>query len=392
MRVLVFWIIITLFLSCQGEQPTDKIDCQVIQENIESNKVLRKYNNDDQYQELVQKNFTTPEFPEIQNQKKQTNQKTSIYTAGKYFVISPDGLRMRAGPSLSEDVLETIPFQGEVEVLEIYNLVKDTLNKRALEKGKTIEEDFNIKNFKYNVIGDWIQVQYQEEIGYVFSAYIANGRFKASPKYSHSLQIVGRPPDGNRGHSSNIKYWYVMTEQEDGRYLEPVSIHYRTDHNLNWRNRPDYVWITPANKNGLVLGSSKKMTNQEIDIKSKGILVEYDVEQGYFPMTAKLKKKTEEEFEKLNLSLKKVENQDGIELIISDGDISQTLNSIEIFEYLWPVNISLIADIDQDGKLDYLVNYEGHKTLGVTVLFLSSEAEPGQLVKAVAFYDRGWPC
>ena len=134
------------------------------------------------------------------------------------------------------------------------------------------------------------------------------------------------------------------------------------------------------------------MTNQKIDIKSKGILVEYDIEQGYFPMTAKLKKKTEEEFETLNLSLKKVEKQDGIELIISDGDISQTLNSIEIFEYLWPVNISLIADIDQDGKIDYLVNYEGHKTLGVTVLFLSSEAEPGQLVKAVAFYDRGWPC
>ena len=385
MRHLLFCFISILFLSCSAEMNSDKREPPVIQEPAESEKRTSESIHTVQEIELVQDNAGKKEI--------KAKQEKSVYTLGKYYVISPDGLRMRDSPALSGNVLTTIPYLERVDVLDVNNVKKDTLNKKVLEIGKTIEEDFNLSNFEYNVIGDWIQVQYKDKKGYVFSAYIERGepRFETIPRYSHAIQLVGRPAGGSGWHAKHISHWYSMIHKEDGFYLEPVSIHYRKDHNLNWRKRPAYVWITPPKKSGLLLGSPKKMSTKKIEPVAQNIKVEFDSLHTVFPMSTKLKKKSEEEFNKLNFSLREIEKHDGIELIIAQGDKTQALKSDYRLEDLWPENISLVADIDQDGELDYLINYFGDKTLGVTFLFLSSEAEPGQLVKDVAYYDRGWP-
>jgi hypothetical protein len=385
MRYLTFCFIAILLSSCSAEIDADKQDTPITKENIESEKRLNEATNVDQPLDLAQDNIETG--------KKKSIQKKSVYTLGEYFVISPNGLRMRDGPTLSDEVLATIPYLEAVEVLNIYDIKKDTLNKKALNDGKTIEEDFDISNFGYNVIGDWIQVQYKDRIGYAFSAYLARGnpRMGVLSTYSHAIQFVGRPPDGNRMHSKHILYWYNMVYKEDGIYLEPVSIHYRKDHHLNWRDRPDYVWTTPSIESGLILGSPKKMSSQKIVPVIQNIKLEFDSPLSMFPMSTKLKKKSEEALKKLKFSLRKIDKHDGVELIIAEGDQTQALKSEYRLKNLWPENITLVADIDQDGKLDYLIAYFGEKTLGVTFLFISTEAEPGQLVKDVAYYDKGWP-
>ena len=385
-----------------GEQSTDTVDQPLIRE-----KTQKKSNNREKLQESVvdiqseEDNIGSATMIESEKENAKTlqrltnpkNKEPSIYTAGKYFVISPNGLRMREGSTLSDGVITTIPYLDEVEVLDIYNVRKDTLNKKALEKGITIEEDFDLSHFAYNVIGDWIQIQYQDKIGYVFSAYLErNPEFAAVPKSNYAVQSVGRPSDGGIRHcSKNIQYWYCMIYRDDGFFLEPVSINYRTNHYLNWRDRPGYIWIAPPKRGGFLLGSTKKMSSSKIEPIVQNIKLEYDSLYAGFPMTTKLKKKSQEDLENLNFSLRKIEKGDGIELIISEGDKTQALRSDYRLDNLWPVNISLIADIDHDGKLDYQIGYYGDKTLGVTFLFLSSEAEPGQLVKEAAYYDRGWP-
>lgn len=70
-------------------------------------------------------------------------------------------------------------------------------------------------------------------------------------------------------------------------------------------------------------------------------------------------------------------------LTLSDGRVSQTIFSVEAcddcaWQMIWA------GDLDADGKLDFYLQLNSHYNSRVMRLFLSSEAENGNLVKEVA--------
>lgn len=70
-------------------------------------------------------------------------------------------------------------------------------------------------------------------------------------------------------------------------------------------------------------------------------------------------------------------------LILSDGKTEQTIYSVErCNDCHWQINWA--GDLDNDGKLDFYLNLSDHYNVANLKLFLSSEAESGELVKEVA--------
>lgn len=318
--------------------------------------------------------------------------KKSIYKEDRYSVISPNGLNLRNGPSLTSDVIMKIPYLEVVFMQDIFDVKRDTLFKIANHK------EYDISQFGNNIIGDWVKVKHSDEIGFVFSPYLLLGVFNNAESMLSSrgsknyfLNIVGRR-DGLCFHTQKITNWYRMIAKDNGLYFQPTSINYRIDHRLNWRQNPAYVYSSPYSKYGLLLGTDRKMSTQTIDLVAQNIKIEYDSLYANFPVTGKLKEESARKLNELNFDLRKVENKDGVELILTDGDKRQVLNTEELsLEDCWPDNINFVTDIDQDGILDYLINFAGDKTLGELVLFLSSEANSDQIVKPVALYSAGWP-
>lgn len=74
----------------------------------------------------------------------------------------------------------------------------------------------------------------------------------------------------------------------------------------------------------------------------------------------------------------------GSKLILSRGGTEQILNYLKdgCNDCYW--NLYWIGDLDKDGKLDFYLDLSWHYNVSDKKLFLSSQAEKGKLVKAVA--------
>ncbi|PKL16347.1 MAG: hypothetical protein CVV49_16755 [Spirochaetae bacterium HGW-Spirochaetae-5] len=87
------------------------------------------------------------------------NDKSHIY------VISPRGINLRSNPSIKSEVLALIPFKAEISII-------------ANEKISDVHEDIK---------GNWVKVNYQNKIGWIFDIYTSTEKPKIST--STSLQI-----------------------------------------------------------------------------------------------------------------------------------------------------------------------------------------------------------
>ncbi|MCK5115535.1 MAG: VCBS repeat-containing protein [Candidatus Aegiribacteria sp.] len=75
-------------------------------------------------------------------------------------------------------------------------------------------------------------------------------------------------------------------------------------------------------------------------------------------------------------------------LYLFDGSTSQRLSDVYPNSHGEAVSVVWVGDLDGDGKLDLVLDDQPHYAYWVFFrLFLSSEAEPGELVKEVAVFE-----
>jgi hypothetical protein len=76
-------------------------------------------------------------------------------------------------------------------------------------------------------------------------------------------------------------------------------------------------------------------------------------------------------------------------LVLESGKSSQIIHFIYYHEFGdWVGSLLWVGDLDRDGKLDLYMDFYGYEKGGYgSGLFLSSEAEKGELVKQVADFS-----
>ena len=310
----------------------------------------------------------------------------SVYKEGSYTVISPDGLKMRGGPSLDADVVGVIPYLDVVSIVDLHNVVRDTLNKNDKYLG------YSHAHFDKNITGDWVKINYGGIESFVFSAYLIKGApdWGGYPWKNKNYAINSISKDCILElHENPDMNWYGIFKKEDGFILEPISISYRVLYEPNMLSNC-IVNAMPNKGLGLCFGTMKKMKTQRIEMRGSGIKLEYD--SLFQPQHARIRDACAEKLKALNFEVYKTKNADGFGLILSDGDRQQYLEKDLNLEHCWPATIYLVGDIDQDGQMDYYINYISHDSIGDAVLYLSSEARSGEIVRPVAINQVGYCC
>ena len=310
----------------------------------------------------------------------------SVYKDGPYTVISPDGLKMRSGPSLDADEVGVIPYLDVVSIVDPDNVVRDTLNQNEKYLG------YSHAHFDKNIMGDWVKINYEGLESYVFSAYLIKGipNWGGHPWRNKNYAINSISKDCILElHEHPDMNWYGVFKKEDGFFLEPINISYRVLHEPNMLSNC-IVNAMPNKGLGLCFGTMKEMKPRRIEMHSSSIKLEYD--SLYQPQHARLRDACVTKLKDLNFEVYKTKNADGFGLILSDGDKKQYIDKDLNLEACWPTSIYPMGDLDQDGQMDFYINYVSHDSLGDAVLYLSSEAGPGEIVRPVAINQVGYCC
>lgn len=277
-------------------------------------------------------------------------------------VIATSGLNLRESPSLEAKVITSIPFLDKVALLQ------DSVSDRE------IVDIVNFNGFDHNtyteqIAGEWVKVKYEDQEGYVFNAYLMQEYFEEplkSEESQYALSFLGSNCVDNVHRNKNIK-WKGVFKNGAGYEIKEVSLEYY----MSFEDMGAWYGVTTQSNDSLLfmIGAAEdKFRTGAIE----GTYFEYGVEFDY--------SKESSTFENLALTIGENETY----LTIKEGNQQQKVDSHDGLYILWK------GDLDGDGKDDYIFSM-GEQSSS-TNLYLSSEAEEGQLVKPVASYYSGYCC
>lgn len=228
--------------------------------------------------------------------------------------------------------------------------------------------------------------------GYVFSAYLIYGDLSRNREHiideKYALNFPGRECIVNYHVDSAIK-WYGIYEEDRNYFLKPIVLKYKMEYGTN--NMTPFVTYAKRNK-GLItcFGTTEKKISKKIENSKSDIVIDYEYTDSPTPFAIQMK--TRDILKAWNLELKKSSDTQ-FELYVKAQGKKQKLDLSEVnLEDSWPSVIRFVGDLDQDGKLDYMVEYISMLSRGTTVLYLSGAAKDDELVRAVAKYQRGVCC
>lgn len=292
----------------------------------------------------------------------------------QYKVISLDGLNMRMNPHIESVILHALPFGEQVELLEAEGFGSLQLPSRTLHHADlTSSVAFN---------GDWWKVKYREQEGFVFSGFLrpandwnSGANFPGINMDFHLLftgyNCFNNVPPHNRFH------WYGLYRVEKNAYefrvVEPRFFFRYEDLGSQ------IITILEDQELLFIIGSLKPFKQ----LASDQLLVEtapkppvQDWLDHHFPQSLQLENGTPEVPWEARL-------------FVQRGEKRQCLNP-EASLVDAPRRILWNGDLDGDQQDDYVIQY-GEKW-SHTVLYLSTVAADGEIVRPVAVYYSGYCC
>lgn len=299
-------------------------------------------------------------------------------------VVSTTGLNMRSAPNLQSKVLASVPYGAKVEILSSESFGLDTVGFH------TYHSEFRGKkeSYKNDVSGYWLKVKHGNISGYMLDAYL--GRIEPLREEHKGLNqdYIYLQPRGDcydNFYYNLSMHWYGFYESENGIDVRPVEVSFFYG---QWEELYRPCMISANDNEDLVFMLGSK---QPIKMKTTQNI-----------LYSKYQLQTIPDRDSRQKLLFEILSKQGIyqELVVEDGlsynryfmerdGIKQQLD--EKFTYHeGDFNVSWIGDIDGDGKNDYIFNY-GDK-MGYSVLYLSSAAEAGQIVKPVTVFYYGYCC
>ncbi|MEM9858495.1 MAG: SH3 domain-containing protein [Bacteroidota bacterium] len=284
----------------------------------------------------------------------------------KANVVAKDGLNIREEPNISSRVVYKAPFLSEVKIMEMNDTKLDTL--------ETFTRYTNGRDYVDYVLGGWIKIEVEKYIGYAFSAYLiplSGDYFKTEDlNNEYGLSFVGSNCVDNVHRNKKIK-WMGMYKISGGYSLAEVDLNYFND----FQELTGFAISTTQNKNLiLVIGHEEgRFQPGELNGDYFGWSSGKIVAEGGSKNVA-----TSISFLEAN------KKESSWNLTIHERRGKQTLSKGFPNRILWR------GDLDRDEKNDYIIVF-GDQVL-TAVLYLSSKAENGKLVKAVAEYYFGYCC
>ncbi len=294
----------------------------------------------------------------------------SLLPLDEWMVIA-SSLRLRVEPDAQSGVLATIP-NGEF-VAHISSLQPDKL--------------LEVNGLK----GYWMKVRYQQQEGFVFSAYL-------SGKYvllSEGAILQNAPV---------VKHWYGVYYTETGEILRTIGVRFDTVKyddgafahlvlKTNQKDTPIFVIglnkPLPSRQTGVWAATVGALWNDPSPIRA-GDQIALPIgrdRNGFIPPYYYLLATGSYELESWGFT------QKDFRLFVADNysrykvrqELTHILPGIESFKPVWA------GDLDQDGKPDLILECTTFNAVQ-DVLLLSSEAGPDELLRPVAVYVHPPEC
>lgn len=216
-------------------------------------------------------------------------------------------------------------------------------------------------------------------------------------KFGVKLLESGEGFHGDEITARSGETWLGLFEEKEGFFLEPTKLKIRRVHDpiidgyyeKESTQKTGKSVFTDKNSEPVFLVKNAKMLSQgsittlyryndesensdTIEIRN-GFIKEFKIGEVSFTVKARKGKNEKQE--------------DILALIIVNGNISQTIHSLNYFDagdYLG--RLKWVGDLDRDGKPDFYFSLYIHDNIEYRNLFLSSQADRGKLVKQVAMF------
>lgn len=322
------------------------------------------------------------------------------------FVLAHPSLSLRSGPSLDSDVIEQIPFFTKVAATR-FKEIPDTIG---------------------NVVSSWREVYYQGKVGYSWGYYLRHLWPAPNEDYNKEYRVLKEGQACSSMYYLGGMNWYGLypTEDETKQELIKLDLEIIFPNMLIKEAREEFRYDLEGGiiktgldkKSTLLIGSKHEL---EIGVV-EGNLLNIDYENRFTPLDSFL---YPEEQKMLSISDDRIfmkakethivkDSSDCsiercYELEIADNprnfrgfqEFFQSLTS-DIPHMCEPARkhasyrsprIVWYGDLDRDDKVDFIIRSMQMADKGGTsthfLLFLSSEAEDGKLVKKVAEFIFG---
>jgi hypothetical protein len=318
------------------------------------------------------------------------------------YVIAPNGLKLREGPGTQYKVLETAPYKSTVLLTDEYFAQKDST--QQIKFPYAIGDDNN-----FIIHGSWLKIKYKNKNGYMLSTWLNPACTYESKALNENInQEFQLYQSVNQAHCGILpdprtNNWYNLTVNPSGQFqMEKVQIEFlSTIGDMGYGILFDFVLRRPDNKKADVIIQSEKPL-QEGKLFQKKPLSQNEINQpsNRGPEYYKLDSETQRKIllKSKNEVLKKVDLKEVYDSTKNETRIYYYKNGKEILMYtdnyssIYGIkNVKLVADLDGDGILDYILEFDPDKA-SLEILFLSSEAENGYSHKAVASRASGYTC
>jgi hypothetical protein len=301
---------------------------------------------------------------------------------GGRFVISPDGLNLRAKPNRQSKTLQTVLFGEKVQVISPQHFGRDTV-------GQLEYFEISGKSYRVPIDGYWVKVRYRQKEGYMFSAYLgrAINEVREADKPLNQDFVLLFPFIGC---FSNVFYqpgwhWYGVYAQDSATFMKKVKVSF---YSLPMGLIGDAISTNDNRNLQFIIGSHVPLSEKTIQNK-RG----YERSLFNLPLFTAGDMPNDSLLQQYNLAvsgdntLSRENYWDSQKLVFQKNGVRQEVlppSKDGLWYLVW------CGDLDGDGKDDYIIHF-GEKS-GAPVLYLSKPAGKGQLVKPVAIYYSGYCC
>jgi hypothetical protein len=310
------------------------------------------------------------------------------------YVIAASGLRLREKADANSAILAVIPLGDS---LKSDGIVGELSNR----KENTPKSVFKIEN----VQGFWQKVIYKNKKGYVFSGFISEHFKPSTCNDSYILLTEGWGCNNIIINSGDYNWlgWYRKGQKCELKTLTKIT--YKMDNDGDFKTLITSTDRTAKRDTSIYIIGIKKTKTAQL---TAGILSGKWCEESVYAYEEGMNNHTQKHFSfnfpnsnwQLSYNVKGIDDNGQSSLVFAtkDGKQKQTIRTWDVAKDWSATNSFFVdpivlwyGDMDNDGKLDFLLNTAGEDET-IYTLYLSSAAGKGQYIKEAAWVSSGSCC